>query len=357
MAKTTNYEFDKAKWGHQVVDDDIDRIAANLVLIDSAIKAREDETAGITVAADTWDVEKATITLTGVTKVNLDGPVDLTGKLTLDSTTAGNNIAIAVKGDATGLEIDDDNLFGIELYPELPAAGDALTAGKVAKGVWTRFLVNKAQTNMVTIVGHEAQIRVKANLGDGVHAGLWAYFEQSGTVTLASPGVNCAINAAVEGGATLTVASGAFLSGICIDSSVHDSATVTGNFDAIDIKTSSGKEKWKKGISIRADAAVIGMDIGACTTGINFSGACTNAAISMDSATFAELDHEIQMRNTVTGDKTIIASGSAAADADIATAVGANADIADGSLYLSIVDGAGKLFCKQNDTWTDISTA
>lgn len=42
MAKTTNYNFDKQKWGHQVVEDDLDRIAANLDLIDAAIKARAD---------------------------------------------------------------------------------------------------------------------------------------------------------------------------------------------------------------------------------------------------------------------------------------------------------------------------
>ena len=340
MTLTENYSFDKSKRGHQDVDDDIGRIADAFDAIDTAI---HDETDGITITTNTLTLEKGTITLTG--------------KVRLDSTTAGNNVKIAVKGDAEGLAIDDDNLYGLELYPELPAAGDALTAGKVAKGVWTRFLVNKAQGNCVTLVGHEAQIRVKANLGDGVHAGLWAYFEQSGEVTLASPGLNSAISVTVEGSTDLTVASGAYLSGICIDSSVHGSATVTGNFDGVDIKTSSGKEKWKKGISIRDAAAVIGVDIGACATGLNFSGACTNAAISMDSGTFAALDHEIQMRNTVTGDKTIIASGSAAADGDIATAVGANADIADGSLYLSVVDGAGKLFCKQNDVWTDISTA
>ena len=43
MAKTTNYALDKAKWGHQDLDDDIDRIAANLDIIDTEIKKREDE--------------------------------------------------------------------------------------------------------------------------------------------------------------------------------------------------------------------------------------------------------------------------------------------------------------------------
>jgi len=42
MSKTTNYNFDKQKWGHQIREDDLNRIAANLDLIDAAIKARED---------------------------------------------------------------------------------------------------------------------------------------------------------------------------------------------------------------------------------------------------------------------------------------------------------------------------
>lgn len=46
--------------------------------------------------------------------------------------------------------------------------------------------------------------------------------------------------------------------------------------------------------------------------------------------------------------------GSAANDADIVTAVGADTLWADGSLYISCVDGAGKTFQKQNDVWVDL---
>jgi hypothetical protein len=52
----------------------------------------------------------------------------------------------------------------------------------------------------------------------------------------------------------------------------------------------------------------------------------------------------------------IIAAGQAASDADIVTAIGADTLWADGSLYMSIVDGAGKLYIKMNDTWTDEKT-
>ncbi len=43
MSKTTNYNFDKQKWGHQIREDDLNRIAANLDLIDTAIHDREVE--------------------------------------------------------------------------------------------------------------------------------------------------------------------------------------------------------------------------------------------------------------------------------------------------------------------------
>lgn len=46
--------------------------------------------------------------------------------------------------------------------------------------------------------------------------------------------------------------------------------------------------------------------------------------------------------------------GIATDDAGIVAQVGADAAIGDGSLYVSHVDGAGKLFQKQNDVWVDL---
>jgi len=43
--------------------------------------------------------------------------------------------------------------------------------------------------------------------------------------------------------------------------------------------------------------------------------------------------------------------GLAANDGEIVTAVGADTLWADGSLYVSAVDGAGSLFVKTNDVW------
>ncbi len=96
---------------------------------------------------------------------------------------------------------------------------------------------------------------------------------------------------------------------------------------------------------------------GTYTTGIDIAGTFTVAGISMNSATFAAGDNEIEMRNNVGGDKTIIASGAATDDAGIVTAVGADADIADGSLYMSCTDSGGVLFIKKDDVWTAITTS
>jgi len=49
----------------------------------------------------------------------------------------------------------------------------------------------------------------------------------------------------------------------------------------------------------------------------------------------------------------ILAAGSATNDGEIVTAIGADTLWADGSLYVSCVDGAGKLYIKMNDVWTD----
>lgn len=49
-----------------------------------------------------------------------------------------------------------------------------------------------------------------------------------------------------------------------------------------------------------------------------------------------------------------IFSGSATSDGTIVSDIGADTNWADGSLYISVVDGAGKLFQKQNDVWVDL---
>lgn len=51
----------------------------------------------------------------------------------------------------------------------------------------------------------------------------------------------------------------------------------------------------------------------------------------------------------------VIASGPGTSDATIVADIGADALYADGSIYIGVLDGAGTLWQKVNDTWTQIS--
>lgn len=181
-----------------------------------------------------------------------NGTVAISGR-----TNAIGGLTIGTNKDAAGGVSLVDNLEASVLNWAEVASGTTLSAGQVTRAIWNRARVTAAQTNQVTIVGSEAQIRIdSADLGDGVHAGLWAYFEQSGETDLASPGQNAAISATVEGSADLDLKSGATLSGLVIDSSVHDDATIGGDFDAIWIKVSGSKEAWEHDLRLQNDETI-----------------------------------------------------------------------------------------------------
>ena len=160
---------------------------------------------------------------------------------------------IGIFGDDTGVSMldpaDSNTRPLLGLFPNLKSTDSALSAGSVVAGIHSRFLVNKAQTNDCSVFGAELQCRVKANLGTGVHAGAWLYWEQSGTVTCT--GYECAASIAVEAAATLTAT---YLSGALINSAVNASATVT-NFAAIWVKTTTSAKPFDYIIDVSTGGA------------------------------------------------------------------------------------------------------
>ena len=161
-------------------------------------------------------------------------------------------------GDAAGVSMSVDPagntapLFG--LYPELKAADAVLPALAVVAGLYSRFLVNKAQTNDVSCFGAELQMRVKANLANGQHAGAWLYWEQSGTVTTTT--IEAAGICTVEAAAGLTAT---YLHGLGIDSNVHASATVT-NFSAVRVGTKGSCKPFDYIVDVASGGApVVGL--------------------------------------------------------------------------------------------------
>ena len=126
------------------------------------------------------------------------------------------------------------------------------TAGKVFAGTYSRALaMTTNQANQSTIVGTESQFRLRdVDIADGVHAGLWAYAEQSGTSALSGGGTFDAISATIESEAGFSAGATEHVTGITIDGSIHASATInaSANFTGLYIK-SNGKD-WFDGIKI-----------------------------------------------------------------------------------------------------------
>jgi len=138
------------------------------------------------------------------------------------------------------------------------------SAGKVFAGTYSRALAMTAnQTNQATIVGTESQFRLRdVNIADGVHAGLWAYAEQSGTSTLSGGGTFDAISATIESESGFSAGATEHVTGLTLDSSINGSATINAstNFSAIYVK-SNGKD-WYYGTKYTgiATAEILGVN-------------------------------------------------------------------------------------------------
>ena len=126
----------------------------------------------------------------------------------------------------------------------------AATAGKVFAGSYSRLLNMTAdQPNLSTMVGLEAQYRLRdVDIANGVHAGIWAYAEQSGTSAMTGTGTFDGISASVESEAGFSALATNHITGGTFDSSINAGATINAaaNFSAIYVK-SNGLD-WFNGI-------------------------------------------------------------------------------------------------------------
>ena len=176
--------------------------------------------------------------------VNVGGAANFALPISIDST-----VSMGEFGDATQTILSESSSNTNVLLGVYPMLNYEATAWKVFAGTHNRLLLITTKQDSVTTVGAEDQFRVKGvNLGRGVHAGLWAYAEQSGTTVLSDAGTFDAINATVESASTFTVGATEQVTGITLDCSLDGSASVDAdaNFSGIYIK-SNGLD-WKTGI-------------------------------------------------------------------------------------------------------------
>ena len=193
--------------------------------------------------------------------------------------------------------------------------------------VLSRVCLTIDQSNGITLNAIRGQIKandgIDVSSANAVVAGVQGFFELAGTGARTLTGHVAAVRAAIEEGAsgTTTVAASSFYSGFEATLNSTRTYTLTGVMSAFTANISGGTSKWYYGMYNQV-GSVFG-------------------------------DIKVQAEDAA-GLPCVIFSGAAATDGDIATAVGADTLWADGSLYISVLDGNGKLFQKQNDTWTDL---
>ena len=178
--------------------------------------------------------------------INVAGDVVLSGVLNVDSTAEFGGWGYTGEHVVVG-ETSSNTNAGVGKYFMVDYDG---ASGKVYAAAYNRLLnMTENQTANTSHFGTESQYRLRdVDITTGVHAGIWAYAEQSGTSTLAGGSIFAAISATVESASTFTVGATEKVVGIVVDASINAGASInsSANYSGIWIK-SAGKD-WKTGI-------------------------------------------------------------------------------------------------------------
>jgi len=150
----------------------------------------------------------------------------------------------------TGIGLTTAFPFAVEVQCEANADIVAGDTGSTA-GVYARYAVETAQTSNTAHIGMFGKLRVKADLGEGNHAGVMGWVEISGTTELGGSATTttAAGNFAVIAESGLDLSTG-HLNGVVVDCSVDDAATITGSLTGVRLKSSAGCYGWATGILV-----------------------------------------------------------------------------------------------------------
>lgn len=242
--------------------------------------------------------------------------VNATGNdiLVFDTTTSAIVMSVPIASfvmGTTGVGISvaaGSHAFAVHTEP-----GSALTAYSSNFGIRSRYHVDTAQTNIVTLEAVDARLRVKQNIAGGVHCGIQGYIESSGTPAFAG-GLNAAGSFTLELGSGTTISGDTYMCGVSIDSASNSALTVTSTtYVGLRIWAGDGppvKEDWEYGIIMDDGDVGVGMQIGDCTTALNLDGDMATgialagtysvAAITVTSSFAAAGDYGILVTDTYT---------------------------------------------------------
>jgi hypothetical protein len=234
-------------------------------------------TSGVTAITHTGSAPTVTWTATSFSFV---GPVDVGGFFDMGTMDVGIAVTTA-------------SPFAMEVHTEplttLVAGDTGLSAG-----IRSRYHVSVAQPNQISISAVESRLRVKHGLADGAHSAVSGVIEASGTsadFTGTATTQRAAGFFALDFDADVSLADDGWLTGVTINSSVNGAVSMAAvQFAGLRISTNSTCEAWEQGIVIDDNAAVVGLDIGTCTTDIALQNAATIVNGAADDLTLTEVN-------------------------------------------------------------------
>jgi hypothetical protein len=159
-------------------------------------------------------------------------------------------------------------------------AGVEMGAGSDVRATVSRVLLTVDHTNASTINALRGQLKandlVDMSSATGVRCATMGYLELAGTGARTVAGYTAAIRASIEEGAsgTTTVSGSSFFSGVESNLSSGRSYTLTGEMAAF-ATTATSTADWDIGLLVSANSCTNGIEVQACTTGINITGATT----------------------------------------------------------------------------------
>lgn len=116
--------------------------------------------------------------------------------------------------DGSGLAVSSTRTALIRVHAD---TGGATTTGNI-RGFLTRLLIGTAQTAMGTLSAICGQVKAVASVTGDYVAGVWGYFESSGTLTLTPGNAVCGVRATVDVPSGGTIASGKIAAALVTDS-------------------------------------------------------------------------------------------------------------------------------------------
>ena len=234
-------------------------------------------TAQITLAeADVLDaVTPGTVTASKALVVDASRDLATLGAVTVDG-------VFKMASQDSGVAIDNSNPDGFSLHVK-PVTDLTTPTNGVSSGLHMRYEVGADMTNQVSHAALFGQMRVKKDLADGEHCGVKGYVEISEVGTVIGGTATTVTSAgafAVESDTNFELSTG-YLCGVCVDSSVHASATISGSMIGVRVKKGSGKKSWPVGIGIDDDCCDAGISVGKCATGIQIKSGAAAAVAAM----------------------------------------------------------------------------